>query len=157
MIRIRRCLTELTRNSLDGVQPHVAYGQLRRIAAGIGLNVWSQQLPRGIAGCYDDEYKAIVIDRTMTYRRKRCALMHELIHWKHGDVTCKWAIDCRIERRTRRETSLALIDVDEYAQAENIYDGDVSMMSAELDVTRQVAEDYRILVLSRLRDDRELV
>ncbi|MEE8666904.1 MAG: ImmA/IrrE family metallo-endopeptidase [Bifidobacterium mongoliense] len=141
------------KSSSDIIHPHVTYGQLRGIAEQLGVNVWSQELPEGVAGCYDDEYHAIVIDRNMTYRRKRCALVHELIHWLHGDVACQWTIDTRIEMRTRRETAMALVALEEYAQAENVYDGDIRLIAAELDVTRQVAEDYRGMVLAPLRDE----
>lgn len=133
----------------DGIQPHVSYGELRGLAASLGINVWSKRLPKGIAGCYDNEYEAIIIDRTMTYRRKRCALMHELFHWRYEDVLCGWRTDDRIEHRTRRHSASALVDTIEYATAENMYDGEIGLMAEELDVTKQVVEDYQRLVLDR--------
>jgi Zn-dependent peptidase ImmA (M78 family) len=89
----------------------------------------------------------IIVDRAMTYTMKRCTLTHELVHWSHGDDTCNGITGARMERRTRRETASLLLNPMEYASAENVYDGDVALMAAELNVTIQVVKDYQELVL----------
>lgn len=82
----------------------------------------------------------------MTYRQKRCALAHELMHWRRGDQTCSTCESCRQERRARRDTALALIDPVDYATAENVCDGDPSAIADELEVTKQVIDDWQNLL-----------
>lgn len=53
----------------------------------------------------------------------------------------------RIENRTRRETATMLISPTEYVIVENTYEGDVFRIAAELDVDKQVVEDYQNMVL----------
>ena len=79
----------------------------------------------------------------MTYVRKRCALVHELVHWRHGDDTSDGCAGSKIERRCRRETAMLLINTAAYAVAERMYDGEPHQMASELNVTVQVIEDYR--------------
>lgn len=141
---------ESTPSLRDAIRPHLTYGELRRLADSLGIDVWSQRLPVGVCGYYDDGNGVIVVEREQTYRRKRCALVHELVHWSHRDVRCGWLSDDRDERRTRRETARLLVDDDEYRTAEMMYDGDLCAMAMELDVTRQVIGDYRSLVLEAL-------
>ena len=80
----------------------------------------------------------IVIDRSMTYTRKRCTLVHELVHRMYGDVGCGYR-----ERRCRMTTARLLIDEDDYRKAEAMYDGDPWLMAEELNVTPQVVRDYQ--------------
>ena len=133
----------------DVIRPRSTYGELRRLAAGLGITVWSQTLPSGDCGYYDATTDAIIIDRGQSYRAKRCTLVHELVHWSHGDVFHGSVIDSRLEHRTRRETALILIDESEYRMAELAYEGDISLMASELDVTRQIIRDYRTMILAR--------
>jgi Zn-dependent peptidase ImmA (M78 family) len=127
----------------------ITYGELRRLAASLGVRVWSRDLDGQTAGYYDDAYDAIVIDRSMTYRGKRCTLVHELVHWSHGDASCNGVMGARMEQRTRRETATLLIPQLEYATLENIYDGEAYLMAVELNVTEQVLRDYKELILDR--------
>lgn len=138
------------KNLPNGISTHVSYGELRRLADSLGVNVCSQLMSGGIMGCYDRENNAIIINRGMTYRRKRCALVHELVHWSNLDTMCGWLIDNRIEHRTRRKTAQLLVNLDEYKQAEIAYDGNIGLMASDLDVTKQVVEDYQHLVLSNI-------
>lgn len=84
----------------------------------------------------------------MCYTRKRCALVHELVHWVHGDRFADIGFALRAERRARRETASILVSEAEYATAENIYEGDAAAIAEELDVTEGVVHDYREFVLS---------
>lgn len=124
----------------------LTYGQMRRAADELGVTVSSAILPDGLAGVYDDETGMILIDRRMTYRQKRCALAHELVHWQHGDTSCNPTQRCRTEARTRRETAMRLVNPVAYASAEGLYEGDVYQMADELEVTLQVLADYRLML-----------
>lgn len=128
----------------------VTYGAMRWIAADLGVTVSSALLPHGITGLYRESDQRIVIDRSMTYRQKRCTLAHELMHWKHGDVSCSIGCSCRNEHRARMATAIALIDVDEYATVERMYEGQFCLIADALDVTHQVLSDWQSLLNDRL-------
>ncbi|WP_300768214.1 hypothetical protein, partial [uncultured Bifidobacterium sp.] len=81
----------------------------------------------------------------------RCALCHELIHAIHRDTGCATMQGMRAERRARRETALRLIDPLEYASAEGMYEGGSYLIACELDVKRQVIDDYQMFVLDEGR------
>lgn len=132
------------------IHPHDTYGRLRSYAAALGVTVYSGDLPTRTHGLYDSVTRTVKIDRHATYRIKRCALVHELVHDLHRDRCDGTCLDARLERRARRETARLLVDDDEYRTAEMMYDGDLCAMSMELDVTRQVIGDYRSLVLEAL-------
>ena len=106
------------------------------------LTVASAIPPDGMCGCYSEETQTILIDRRLTYTAKRCTLVHELVHWKHGDDSCsqKW------EARARMEAARLLISPAEYALAERAYDADPWLMADVLDVTVHVLNDYRSLL-----------
>ncbi len=91
----------------------------------------------------------------MTYTRKRCTLMHELVHWLHGDQTCTGVIGNRHERRTRLETARRLISPLEYATAETIWDGKPGLIADELNVTQEIVEDYRSMLHDMIPHERE--
>ena len=85
----------------------------------------------------------MLIDRRITYTRKRCALVHELVHSRHGDDASNGCNGGKLEQRCRRETAILLIDPAEYALAERMYDSNPYQIAAELNVTVQVIEDYK--------------
>lgn len=132
------------------IPPHMSYGDMRRYADTLGVTVCSDKLPGEEQGRYVSELNIIIIDRYMSYRVKRCALAHELIHWSHGDSSCNSIIKSRQEYRTRKSTASTLISTVEYAQAEQEYEGDIFHIALELDVTKQVVEDYRELILPKI-------
>lgn len=135
----------------------LSYGAMRRVADNLDVEVRSAILPHGYYGLYDDRQRLIIIHRNMTYTMKRSTLTHELVHWAHGDDAFRGVAGNRMERRTRRQTAMLLVDPLEYAQVEQVYDGDVFRIAAELDVTKQVVEDYQNMVLSRIRDMQEAI
>ena len=81
----------------------LTYGQMRNAILGLDVRVSSALLPDRTYGLYDESKRLILIDRRMTYTRKRCTLMHELVHWLHGDQPSTGVIGNRHERRTRLE------------------------------------------------------
>ena len=124
---------------------------MRNAILDLDVCVCSALLPDKTYGLYDESKRLILIDRRMTYTRKRCTLMHELVHWLHGDQTCTGVIGNRHERRTRPETAGRLITPLEYATAEATYDGEAYSMAVELGVTMQVLKDYQDMLHDTIR------
>jgi len=121
---------------------------MRRAIIGLPVTVSSAILPDGLWGCYDDATEVILIDRRLMYTAKRCTLVHELLHWKHGDDGC--ANDrSKQERRCRTQTALLLVDSVELALLERMYEYDWQIAD-ELDITTQVLEDYRQVMAERV-------
>ena len=137
---------------LDGLTSTMTYGQMRRYADTLNVTIGSALLPAGMTGFYDEATRTILIDRQLIYCQKRCTLVHELIHWQHADATRNGIFGARLERRTRRETALKLVNPFEYQTAEAMYEGDPYQIACELDVTLQIIQDYqRILDSSVMR------
>lgn len=130
----------------------LSYGDMRQFADSLGVAVCSRSLPGELEGFYHAPTNLIVIDRSMDYTMKRCVLAHELVHWSHQDSTCIPVIHTRIENRTRRETATLLVSPVDYEIAETVYEGDVGRIAVELNVTEQIIEDYRDMVLAPMRD-----
>jgi Zn-dependent peptidase ImmA (M78 family) len=126
----------------------MTYGQMRRYADTLSISVSSRVLPKGVNGIYSRDLQVIVIDRRLTYRQKRCTLLHELMHWNHQDESCTAHYLRKNEIRARKETAIALINPDEYRIAEVEYDGKAGCMADELEVTMSVLNDYREYILS---------
>lgn len=126
------------------VDRRMTYGEMRRAVLGLPVVVASAILPGNLMGCYDRRRDVILVDRRLTYRAKRCVLVHELVHWAHCDDGEYARGLC--EARTRRETALTLVDPGEYALAERMYEGNPWAIADELDVTMQVLRDYRAVL-----------
>ena len=114
------------------------------------VTVSSAILPDGLWGCYDAATEVILIDRRLTYTAKRCTLVHELLHWRHGDTSCDRVAQSREEHRARRETALTLIDPLRYGMLEQMYEGNSWNISQELEVTQQVLGDFRQVMAERV-------
>lgn len=119
MERLGRITTSLPDLPIDR---RMTYGAMRRAITGLPVTVSSAILPNGLWGCYDNENRVILIDRRLTYAAKRCTLVHELLHWRHGDTGCS-NDSSKLERRARRETALTLIDPLRYGMLEQMYEG----------------------------------
>lgn len=89
-------------------------------------------------GCYCESTRTILIDRRLLYVAKRCVLVHELVHWLHGDDRCGVH-----ETRTRMETARLLVDRERYARVEAMYDGEPWPIASELELTTQVITDFQ--------------
>lgn len=125
----------------------MTYGQMRKALYDSPVTIASALLPEGMWGAYCESTQAILIDRRLTYTAKRCTLVHELLHWKHGDTGCS-NDRSKQERRARRETASLLIDPVELAMLERMYD-DPWSIADELNVTMQVLTDYRQILAER--------
>lgn len=146
MERLGRITTSLPDLPIDR---RMTYGAMRRAIVGPPVTVSSAILPDGLWGCYDDENRVILIDRRLTYAAKRCTLVHELLHWRHGDTGCS-NDSSKLERRARRETALTLIDPLRYGMLEQMYEGNSWNISQELEVTQQVLGDFRQVMAERV-------
>lgn len=146
MERLGRITTSLPDLPIDR---RMTYGAMRRAIVGLPVTVSSAILPNGLWGCYDNENRAILIDRRLTYAAKRCTLVHELLHWRHGDTGCS-NDSSKLERRARRETALTLIDPLRYGMLEQMYEGNSWNISQELEVTQQVLGDFRLAMSERV-------
>lgn len=125
----------------------MTYGAMRRAIIDLPVTVSSAILPDGLWGCYDNENHVILIDRRLTYSAKRCTLVHELLHWRHGDTGC--ANDSsKLERRARTQTALTLVNPTELALLERMYEYEWQIAD-ELNITTQVLEDYRLILAER--------
>lgn len=142
MERLGRITTSLPDLPIDR---RMTYGAMRRAIVGLPVTVSSAILPNGLWGCYDDENHVILIDRRLTYTAKRCTLVHELLHWQHGDTGCS-NNRSKQERRARTQTALTLVDPAELALLEHMYDDDLWSITDELNVTMQVLADYQAML-----------
>lgn len=121
----------------------MTYGQMRKALYDSPVTIASALLPDGLWGAYCESTQAILIDRRLTYAAKRCTLVHELMHWRHGDTACDRLMWSREEHRARREAALFLIEPMRYGLLEQMYDGDSWNIAQELEVTQQVLGDFR--------------
>lgn len=143
MERLGRITTSLPDLPIDR---RMTYGAMRRAIIGLPVTVSSAILPDGLWGCYDNENRVILIDRRLTYTAKRCTLVHELLHWRHGDTGCS-NNSSKLERRARTQTALTLVNPTELALLERMYEYEWQIAD-ELDITTQVLEDYRSTLAS---------
>lgn len=134
----------------EALRGRPTYGPLRmslyRLAP--SLMVCSDYLRDDLCGIYVDDVETIVIDRRLTLDAKRCVLVHELIHWAHGD---NGICGGREERRARQMTALALIDEDAYRVAEMMYEGNAALIAEELGVTQEIVGDYQDYLSKKIR------
>ena len=118
---------------------HMNYGPMRMAiySSGIDVTVESDILDN-MWGCYS-EAKPRHSHRQKTYiHRKKCVLIHELVHWLHADYQCGMH-----EQRTRLEAARLLVDSQKYRQAEQTYGGAPWLIASELDLTIQTITDYQ--------------
>lgn len=114
------------------------------------LTVMSDLLPDKLAGVYIRSSDTIIIDRRMSYTRKRCTLVHELVHRHYGDDTSQGPCGQYAEQRCRRETARLLVGLTDYITAEHAYDGIIEPMADMLNVSKQIVIDFQQLVIPTL-------
>ena len=137
---------------LDGLTSTMTYEQMRHYVDTLNVTIGSALLPEGMTGFYDEATRTHPRRQaTHLLPQKPCTLVHKLIHWQHADSTRDGVYGPRLERRTRRETALKLVNPLEYQTAEAMYEGDPYQIACELDVTLQIIQDYqRILDSSHM-------
>lgn len=87
------------------------------------------------------ERELIILDPRLSPIQRRCVLAHEISHARHRDVGCKCDTFC--ERRADVEASVMLIEPLEYACVEQVYEGNVWAIAAELGVMPWVVDAFR--------------
>lgn len=122
---------------------------LERQARGLHVSIVDIDMPGTTCGLYCDRLRTIWLADWLNDRQRLCTMQHELIHARYRDLGCGSRYDARCERRARRETALSLISPMAYGAAEEMWDGDTWHMAAELGVTMQVLEDYRLILAER--------
>lgn len=123
---------------------------LEQQAEHMGLRVLEYDIPGTTCGLYCDRLRTIWLADWLNDRQRLCALCHEIVHAKYRDLGCGTRFGVKCERRARRETALSLISPMAYGAAEEMWDGDAWHMAAELGVTMQVLEDYRLILAERV-------
>lgn len=105
----------------------------------MGLQVVERTINSDYLGCYEHRERRITIDGRLNDDQKRVALQHEIIHAEHFRMGMNRWMDPRVEEtKTRRETALRLIDLNDYARAERIYGASPYRIANELHVTFNV-------------------
>lgn len=89
-----------------------------------------------VMGFYSASRNVILISLGMTYTQKRCTLVHELVHWKHGDTGAAH------EARTRMETAGILINPRVLRTEAAMYGTDYTVIADDMDITEGVLRDY---------------
>lgn len=123
--------------------------QLTSQAHMMGVTIIECPLPSGVCGVYYDMTRTIYLHDKLNNRQQLCTLQHELIHAKYHDMGCGNLFDTMAERRAIRETALSLINPFEYANVEQIYEGNTWHIASELGVTMQVIHDYQQLLAQK--------
>lgn len=116
---------------------------LYRMAEQQHITIIDLPLPGTTSGLYDEKTRTIILSTGLNSRQKRCTLAHELNHATHHDT----ARDPKTEHRACKQTAIQLIDPLDYITAENMYEGNLFAMAAYLDVTQQVLNDYRQIII----------
>lgn len=116
---------------------------LYRMAEQQHITIIDLPLPSTTSGLYDEKTRTIILSTGLNSRQKRCTLAHELNHATHHDT----GRDPKTEHRACKQTAIQLIDPLDYITAENMYEGNLFAMAAYLDVTQQVLNDYRQIII----------
>ena len=113
-------------------------------AAALRLEVVERRLAGRRRGEYHHDERLIALAPGMSHREARSTLAHEIQHALAGDLPTPFGpLHRRQEVRARRGAAHLLIDVDEYAAAEQLRDGHLRSIAADLNVTWRIVVDWR--------------
>lgn len=122
--------------------------ELYEILEAIGVQVEFCELPEDRDGEYVHEDKLVRIQHDLLFRRYISALAHETAHAIWGDTPSKFGpVNAKQERRADEWAALKLIDADEYRRHEARHDGHAEAMAVSLNVTVEVVEVFRSMLL----------
>ncbi|WP_100813914.1 ImmA/IrrE family metallo-endopeptidase [Microbacterium lacus] len=120
------------------------------LANELGLTV-VERAGRKLGG-YNASTMSIRLDPGMTRRTARSVLAHEIAHHIFGDVPAAHGpVRARQERRANEWAALYLIQLEAFMEAERLRDGHTASMAFDLNVTAELVEAFRRVVL-RERD-----
>ena len=114
----------------------------------LGVRVRYADLPDDRDGEYLHHRRLIQLQRGMSRRLHRSVLAHECAHAVFGDQPSQFGpVSAKQERRADEWAALRLIDLDAYKSAESLHDGHIDGMALELDVTTDIVEAFRRLLV----------
>lgn len=113
-----------------------------------GVSVELRRLPKSTDGEYVHRKKPIRIQRGLLTRPYRSTPAHECAHAMFADQPTRFGpVHLRQERRADRWAAHTLIGLDSYREAERRHDGNVEAIAVMLDVTVDLVDAYRALLL----------
>lgn len=119
---------------------------LHALAADMGLTIVERRGSR--RGGYHDGLKQIRINPGMSRRATRSVLAHEIAHALFRDVPSHHGpVNAKQERRADEWAALYLITPDAFADAEKHRGGHSPSMAYDLDVTVELVEAFRRVLL----------
>lgn len=120
--------------------------QLMKLAEELGLTVVER---RGLKiGGYHDGSMTIRLNPGMPRRIARSVLAHEIAHHVFGDQHTHFGpARARQERRADEWAALRLITLDAYGEAERLRAGHAPSMAHDLNVTVELVEAFRRVLL----------
>ncbi|MFK4760344.1 ImmA/IrrE family metallo-endopeptidase [Microbacterium sp. ZW T5_45] len=114
----------------------------------LGVRIEYCELPEDIDGEYIHDEKLIRIQFDLSTRVYRSTLAHECCHAVFGDVTSMFGpMNAKQERRADEWAALRMIGLDDYRAQETRHDGNVEAMAIALNVTADMVEVFRGLLL----------
>ncbi|GAA1162772.1 ImmA/IrrE family metallo-endopeptidase [Microbacterium oxydans] len=114
----------------------------------LGVRIEYCELPDDIDGEYIHEEKLIRIQFHLSTRVYRSTLPHECCHAIWGDTRSRFGpVNAKQERRADEWAAMQMIGLDEYRRQEARHDGNVEAMAIALNVTADLVEVFRRLLL----------
>lgn len=114
----------------------------------LGVRVEFCEMPEDRDGEYVHDDRLIRIQHDLRTRRYRSALAHECCHAVFGDVPSKFGpVNAKQERRADEWAALRLIDLADYRREEERHDGHVEGMAIALNVTTDLVQAFRRILL----------
>jgi hypothetical protein len=114
----------------------------------LGVRIEYCELPDDRDGEYIHEERLIRLQYDLSTRVYRSTLAHECCHAVFGDVPSKFGpVNAKQERKADEWAALRMIDFDEYRRQEIRHDGHVEAMAVALNVTVDLVEAFRRVLL----------
>lgn len=114
----------------------------------LGVTTEYCDLPKGMDGEYLHDEKVIKIQQGLLGRRHRSTLAHECCHAVFEDVPTSFGpVYAKRERRADEWAAMRLFSLEEYRAAEYRHDGHIEGMAISLNVTVELVEAARALLL----------
>lgn len=114
----------------------------------LGVRVEFDELHEDLDGQYDHDARVVRIQHDLLFRRYVSTLAHETCHAVFGDVKSKFGpVNAKQERRADEWAALRLVDLADYRREEDRHDGHIEAMAISLNVTTDLIESFRRVLL----------
>ncbi|MFJ2535895.1 ImmA/IrrE family metallo-endopeptidase [Microbacterium maritypicum] len=114
----------------------------------LGVSVEFCEMPPDDDGEYDHDTRILKIQHDLLFRRYVSTLAHETCHAIYGDVKSKFGpVNAKQERRADEWAALFLIALEDYRREESRHDGHVDAMAIALNVTVDLIDAFRRILL----------